>query len=65
MSGNVTMLIWLGKVRLGQKERQSVEHSGSVEVDVDEIRERFAERIAGIASRIDAGNGTDPVPTRN
>ncbi len=39
MSGNVTMLIWLGKVRLGQKERQVVEHSGAVEMNADEIRE--------------------------
>ena len=60
MSGNVTMLIWLGKVRLGQKEKQAIEHSGSVEVDVDEIRERFADRIAGVRSRMDAGNGKDP-----
>ena len=52
MSGNITMLIWLGKVRLGQKERQVVEHSGSVEVDVDELRQRFADRIAGVASRL-------------
>ncbi len=63
MSGNVTMLIWLGKVRLGQKERQVVEHSGSVEVDVDELRQRFADRIAGVASRLGTRadhNGHDP-----
>ncbi len=63
MSGNATMLIWLGKVRLGQKERQVVEHSGSVEVDVDELRQRFADRIAGVASRLGTRadhNGHDP-----
>jgi hypothetical protein len=30
-AGNVTMLIWLGKQRLGQKDRVSQEHSGSIE----------------------------------
>ena len=65
MDGNATMLIWLGKVRLGQKEKQAVEHSGAVEINADELRQRFAERIAGIASRMGAGNGNDPVPPRN
>ena len=59
MNGNVTMLIWLGKVRLGQREKQAVEHSGAVELNVDEIRERFAERIAGVASRLGEGAGAN------
>jgi hypothetical protein len=29
MAGNVTMLIWLGKQRLGQRDRFDTEHSGS------------------------------------
>jgi len=29
MEGNVTMLIWLGKQRLGQRDRLDTEHSGS------------------------------------
>ena len=28
MAGNVTMLIWLGKQRLGQRDRFDTEHSG-------------------------------------
>lgn len=28
LEGNPTMLIWLGKQRLGQRDKQSVEHSG-------------------------------------
>ena len=28
MEGNVTMLIWLGKQRLGQRDRLDAEHSG-------------------------------------
>jgi len=28
MAGNATMLIWLGKQRMGQRDTQSVEHSG-------------------------------------
>lgn len=29
MKGNPTMLIWLGKVRCGQTEKQQVEHTGA------------------------------------
>lgn len=32
LSGNVTMLIWLGKNMLGQADKQEVEHSGSIAV---------------------------------
>lgn len=33
LAGNVTMLIWLGKQRLGQKDKVAQEHSGRVEID--------------------------------
>ncbi len=32
MNGNPTMLVWLGKVRLGQREIKNIEVSGSVPV---------------------------------
>ncbi|MFA4972858.1 MAG: hypothetical protein WC683_09610 [bacterium] len=32
VKGNVTMLIWLGKQYLGQKDRQEIEHGGNIEV---------------------------------
>lgn len=31
MSGNVVMLIWLGKQTLGQADKQDVEHSGEID----------------------------------
>jgi AraC-like DNA-binding protein len=33
-SGNATMLIWLGKQRLGQKDTQEVEHGGDILIRV-------------------------------
>lgn len=30
MAGNATMLIWLGKQHLGQRDKQEVDHSGSL-----------------------------------
>jgi hypothetical protein len=33
-SGNPTMLIWLGKQRLGQKDQQEQQHSGGITVRV-------------------------------
>jgi hypothetical protein len=34
LSGNVTMLIWLGKQHLGQVDKQDIEHSGKIEAVV-------------------------------
>ena len=33
-SGNTTMLVWLGKQYLGQKDKQDIEHSGDVGVKI-------------------------------
>ena len=37
MKGNVSMLIWLGKQVLGQKDQQEMEHSGNFEVNINRI----------------------------
>jgi len=34
MEGNATMLVWLGKNLLGQKEKQEIEHSGTIPLNV-------------------------------
>ena len=34
-SGNATMCIWLGKQYLGQKDKQDIEHSGGISIDVN------------------------------
>jgi len=38
MSGNVTMLIWLGKQMLGQVDKQEVEHSSAGEIKIEYSR---------------------------
>lgn len=53
MDGNPTMLIWLGKQRLGQKDQQQQEHSGAITVRV--IRKA---RRAVTESATDNGNGS-------
>ena len=63
MGGNATMLIWLGKQILDQKDKQSHEVSGPeggpIEVKIDELRERLTTRISGLASRLaPTGNGS-------
>jgi len=37
MKGNVSMLIWLGKNILDQKDQQSIEHSGSIDSNLSMI----------------------------
>ena len=38
-SGNTTMLVWLGKQYLGQKDKQDIDHSGEIGVKiVDDIK---------------------------
>jgi len=75
MDGNITMLIWLGKQFLDQKEARFTHEltgkdGGPIETaDLsmpDELRERLAQRFAGIASRLMAdgfrehsGNGAN------
>ncbi|MFA5379569.1 MAG: hypothetical protein WC455_27675 [Dehalococcoidia bacterium] len=34
MTGDRTMLVWLGKQRLGQKDKQEVEQGGAIEVKI-------------------------------
>ena len=63
MGGNVTMLIWLGKIHLGQQDKVAHEVSGPeggpIEVKIDELRERLTTRISGLASRLaPTGNGS-------
>lgn len=61
-AGNVTMLIWLGKQLLGQKDK--VEHSGDASAPIGinlTGTELLASRIAGIAAKLGAGSG-DPQP---
>jgi hypothetical protein len=45
MTGNITMLIWLGKQHLGQRDKQDIEHSGNVELaaKIAEARKRIAD----------------------
>ena len=61
-AGNVTMLIWLGKQLLGQKDK--VEHSGDasapIGINIGAV-DVLASRIAGIAAKSTAGSG-DPQP---
>lgn len=64
MSGNVSMLIWLGKQHLGQKEQSKVETEltgaggGPLDVNVNDVRERVTSRITSISTRIGAGIST-------
>ena len=44
--GNGTMLVWLGKQWLGQRDTQRLEHSGSIEVSG--ALQRLEEEIAGV-----------------
>lgn len=66
LSGNPTMLIWLGKQTLGQTEKATVKQELSgldggpveVKVDVNELRKRLASRITSISARLGTGIGT-------
>lgn len=44
MKGNPTMLIWLGKLMLGQKDTSRLEHSGPDGKPIQIDRERLADR---------------------
>ena len=56
LAGDRTILIWLGKQLLGQKDETKTEHSGEIAVtDADGARERLYSRIAGLA----AARGTE------
>lgn len=54
MGGNITMLIWLGKQYLGQRDKSelSTEHSGSIGVNIKE--EELVKLRAQNQARIDA-----------
>jgi len=69
MDGNPTMLIWLGKVRLGQRETQAVEVSGPngapIALRVHELRDKLASRIAGLGSRLIPPEFADVPATSN
>lgn len=61
MSGNVAMLIWLGKQELGQRETV-FENITSQEADGENIRELLAQRIHRIAARMKAAGVQIPEP---
>ena len=46
LAGDKTMMIWLGKNHLGQKDKQEVEHSGGVGVTISDQGRAFVDRIA-------------------
>lgn len=49
MGGNATMLIWLGKQHLEQKDK--LEHVVDAAVEVTDVRAKLAQRLSGTASR--------------
>lgn len=55
MEGNPTMLIWLGKMLLGQHDRVEVEHAGALAVT--DVRDTLRSRIASLATRVGTGEG--------
>lgn len=54
---NPSMLIWLGKIMLGQSDRQDVNLSGSLDVKHESSA---LDQIAGELARIAAREGTNP-----
>jgi len=59
MSGNVAMLIWLGKQLLGQRDEQRTEHAGSIEVTHDDEAIMAAAREYVERARIAGITGAD------
>lgn len=59
LSGNVAMLIWLGKVRLGQKDVVSNEHSGNVTVN-DGAKDKLISKLNPILTA-ESDHSSDPV----
>ncbi len=53
MDGNIGMLIWLGKQRLGQRDKVALtgEDGGAVEVNVHEARDLLARKLAAMSER--------------
>ena len=46
MKGNPTMLVWLGKQYLNQKDKQEIEHSGAIDLSIltdEELDAKIAE----------------------
>lgn len=41
MSGNVALLIWLGKQYLGQSDKQEIEHAGESVIRIEKIEENL------------------------
>jgi hypothetical protein len=58
IKGDRTMLIWLGKQLLGQRDivTQEHEHSGEVTVNDNTTRELLLSRIASLSARIGAAS---------
>ena len=54
MEGNVSMLIWLGKQLLGQREPIHIEHAGSIEYTSAEDLAEARARAAGAGVAYDA-----------
>jgi hypothetical protein len=58
--GNITMLIWLGKQLLGQRDKNETEHSGTIGFRVEELSD--AELDARIAEQINKLAGQKRLP---
>lgn len=69
LAGNVTMLVWLGKQRLGQSDKQLTELTGKgggpVEIDTAGVRLRIAEKLAGLASRATPDDASSATSARH
>lgn len=56
LSGNPTMLIWLGKQLLGQKDQVINTHDGSVEIRDDTHRAQLESKLASLLTRRSGAN---------
>jgi len=52
LGGNVTMLIWLGKQYLGQRDRQEIEHSGGINFNANLTPEERKARIEELRKKL-------------
>lgn len=54
LGGNVTMLIWLGKQYLGQRDKQEIEHSGGIDFNASLTPEERKARIEELGRKLAA-----------
>jgi hypothetical protein len=60
MEGNVGMLIWLGKQRLGQKDAMVTEHAGEVTIN-DGAKDRLLSKLSGFLPKAEPSEGDQVV----